>query len=86
MKAASGSPGPELPGEPGAGRVAGRRLVAGRPDALADLADDDRRPERRCRQGGHFRPLSGRAAAKRDRRVQIAEEWRTPRQRAVMRS
>lgn len=49
MKAAPGSPGLELPGEPNADRVADRRLVAGSPDALSDPPNDGRKPEHRCR-------------------------------------
>lgn len=83
MKAAPGSPGPELPGEPDAGRVADRRLVAGGPDALPDPADGGREPEHRRRQGGR-RSLPGRAAEDLDGRVQVAEERRAHRQRAVI--
>jgi len=42
MKAASGSPGSQLPGEPGASHVADRRLVESGSDALADSPNDSR--------------------------------------------
>ena len=85
MKAASGSPGFELPGEPDAGRVADRRLVAGCSDALPDPPNDGRESEYRCRQGRR-RPFSRRATEKLDIRVQAAEEWRAYRQHAVIQS
>lgn len=78
MKAAPGSPGLKLPGEPDAGRMAGCRLVAGSPDALSDLPNDGREPEHRRRQGRR-RPLSGRATEELDNRVQVAEERRAHR-------
>lgn len=84
MKTASGSPGFQLPGEPGAGHVADRRLVEGGSDALADSPDDSRESEHRRRQGGR-RSLSGRAAEERDDRV-ATEERRPYRQRAIIQS
>lgn len=83
MKTASGSPGSQLPGEPGAGHVADRRLVEGNTDALADSPDDSRESQHRRRQRGR-RALSGRAADERDDRVEIAEERRPHRQRAMI--
>lgn len=78
MKAAPGSPGLELPGEPNAGRVADRRLVASSPDALSDPPNDGCEPEHRCRQG-RCRPLPGRATEEFDNRVQVAKERRAHR-------
>lgn len=85
MKAAPGSPGFELPGEPDAGRVADCRLVAGRSDALPDPPNDGRESEHRCRQG-RCRPLPKRATEELDNRVQAAKEWRAYRQHAVIQS
>lgn len=83
MKAASGSPGPELPGEPGADNVAGRRLVESGSDALTDPPSNSDEPQHRWRQRGR-RSLPGRAAEDLDSRVQVAEERRAYRQPAVM--
>jgi len=78
MKAASGSPGFELPGEPDAGRVADCRLVAGRSDALSDPSNDGRESEHRCRQRRRC-PFPRRATEELDNRVQAAKEWRAHR-------
>lgn len=46
MKAASGSPGFKLPGEPGTSRMAQHRLVEGTADAVADPSGNRDESER----------------------------------------
>lgn len=84
MKTASGSPGSQLPGEPGAGHVADRRLVESGTDALADSPGDSRESEHDRRRQGGRRSFSGRAAEERDDRVETVEERRSHRKCAMI--
>lgn len=82
MKTASGSPGSELPGEPGTSYMADRGLVASSPDAVPNPANDGREPEHRCHQGRH--PLPGGTTEELDNRAQVTQKQFTHRQCAVI--